>query len=76
MTTVAVPDEHRLLLTATEAARRCSCSVRTWRAWDRAGKTPPPIRIGRSLYWRPEELVAWVEAGCPNRKTWIALRDD
>ncbi len=65
-----------LLLTATDAARRCGCSVRTWRTWDRSGRTPLPIRIGRSLYWRPKELAAWVEAGCPDRATWIAQRDD
>ena len=64
-----------LLLTAEEAAQRCGCSVRTWRTRDRAGLTPPPIRIGRSVYWRPEELVAWVEAGCPNRQTWLEQRD-
>jgi predicted DNA-binding transcriptional regulator AlpA len=62
--------EPPLLLTAAEAATRCGCSLRTWRTRDRLGLTPPPVRIGRSLYWRPEELAAWVEAGCPDRKTW------
>ena len=65
-----------LLLNAAEAAERCGCSVRTWRTWDRAGRTPPPVRIGRSLYWRPNELSGWVEAGCPDRATWVAQRDD
>ena len=73
---VAVKDSLLLLLTAAEAAKRCGCSVRTWRTRDRSGLTPPPIRIGRALYWRPEELVAWVEAGCPDRKTWMVQRDD
>ena len=65
-----------LLLKAAEAAERFGCSVRTWRTWDRAGHSPPPVRIGRSLYWRPNELSAWVEAGCPDRATWVAQRDD
>jgi predicted DNA-binding transcriptional regulator AlpA len=69
-------EDPRLLLTAEEAARRCGCSVRTWRTRDRVGLTPPPVHIGRSLYWRPQELAAWVEAGCPDRETWIAQRDD
>jgi len=73
---VANNNDSPLLLTAAEAARRCGCCVRTWRTRDRAGLTPPPIRIGRSLYWRPEELAACVEAGCPNRQTWIAQRND
>ena len=73
---VADSDNPPLLLNAAEAAARCGCSVRTWRTRDRAGLTPPAIRIGRSVYWRPEELAAWVEAGCPDRETWIARRDD
>ncbi|MBN2292320.1 MAG: helix-turn-helix domain-containing protein [Pirellulales bacterium] len=73
---VAANDTSLLLLNAAQAAERFGCSVRTWRSWDRAGQTPPPVRIGRSLYWRPKELAAWVEAGCPNRATWIAQRDD
>jgi len=35
---------------------------------------PQPVRIGRSLYWRTEELKAWVAAGCPDRGTWIAMQ--
>ena len=65
-----------LLLKAAEAAERFGCSVRTWRTWDRSGRTPPPVRVGRSLYWRPNELAAWVEAGYPDRAAWIAQRDD
>ena len=73
---VACSDNNLLLLTASDAAQRCNCSVRTWRTWNRSGRTPPPIRIGRSLYWRPKDLTGWVEAGCPDRETWMARRDD
>jgi len=73
---VAPTESPLLLLSAAEAARRCGCSVRTWRTWDRSGFTPLPIRIGRSLYWRPQELAAWVEAGCPDRQAWTAQNDD
>ena len=69
-------EDTALLLNAEEAAKLCRCSVRTWRARDRSGLTPPPIRIGRSLYWRPQDLIAWVEAGCPDRKTWLSQNDD
>ena len=73
---VANSENGLLLLNATQAAARCGCSVRTWRTWDRSGRTPLPIRIGRALYWRPKELADWVEAGCPDRETWIAQKDD
>ena len=61
-----------LLLTATQAAQRCGCSERTWRTWHSAGHVPLPVRVGKSLFWRPKELAAWVDAGCPNRKAWLA----
>ena len=59
-----------LLLTAASAAALCDTSVRTWRAWDAAGKIPQPFRIGRATFWRLRDLQAWTEAGCPDRQTW------
>jgi predicted DNA-binding transcriptional regulator AlpA len=58
------------LLRATEAAGLCRVSLRTWRAWDATGKVPQPVRIGRAVFWRLEELRAWVAAGCPDRAAW------
>jgi predicted DNA-binding transcriptional regulator AlpA len=63
-----------LLLRAAQAAALCNTSVRTWRAWDAAGKIPRAIHIGRSTYWRPDELKAWVDAGCPDRVLWETIR--
>lgn len=59
-----------LLLKAPAAAVLCSVSLRTWRAWDAAGRIPLPVRIGRATFWRADELRAWVMAGCPDRQTW------
>ena len=59
-----------LILTAAEAAAIFRKSARSWRNWDATGKNPRPIRIGRSTFWRPEELKAWLAAGCPDRETW------
>lgn len=67
-------DKH-LLLTANQAAALCNVSLRTWRAWDAAGKIPRPVRIGRKVFWRPEELRAWVAAECPDRVTWEPIRE-
>jgi predicted DNA-binding transcriptional regulator AlpA len=39
---------------------------------DAAGRMPRSIRLGRSKRWRIAEVVAWVEAGCPDRATWEA----
>ena len=68
------PDKP-LLLRAADAAAQCSVSVRTWYAWDLAGKVPRPIRMGRTPFWPYEELRAWVAAGCPDRVIWQASRN-
>jgi predicted DNA-binding transcriptional regulator AlpA len=63
-----------LLLTAADSAALCNVSLRTWWAWDAAGKIPRAIRIGHKVFWRPEELKAWVAAGCPERAMWEAMQ--
>ena len=78
-TTLADPGSQELfepfLLRAAQAAARCNMSLRSWRARDATGSIPRAIRIGRSTFWRPEELKAWVAAGCPDRVTWEALQE-
>jgi len=68
------PTRH-LVLTAAAAARLFRVSERTWRAWHAGGQIPEPVQIGRSVFWRPKELVAWVDAGCPDRHTWKVLQE-
>ncbi len=63
-----------LLFGAKKAAELCDCSERRWRDWHALGLIPTPVRIGRAVFWRVDELHAWVEAGCPNRKKWTACR--
>jgi predicted DNA-binding transcriptional regulator AlpA len=58
------------LLTAAEAAAIFRKSARSWRNWDATGQIPRPIRIGRSTFWRAEEIDAWIAAGCPDREVW------
>ena len=64
-----------LLLRPAQAAALCDTSLRTWRSWDVGGRIPQPVRMGRSLYWRLEELKAWVAAGCPDRVTWQTMQE-
>jgi predicted DNA-binding transcriptional regulator AlpA len=74
--TIADGGPAPLLLRADQAAALCNTSARTWRTWDAAGKIPRAIRIGRSTYWRPEELKAWVAAGCPDRRVWRIMQEE
>ena len=32
---------------------------------------PLPIRLGRRVLWRRNELEDWINAGCPARHEWI-----
>jgi len=64
----------QVLLTAGEAAEMFKCTSRTWRQWDAQGKIPQPIRIGRNIYWRNDELLEWIEADCPPRQLWQKIR--
>ena len=65
-----------LLLTARKVAAMCGKSLRTWRTWDSAGFIPQPVRIGRSTFWRIDELKDWIAAGCPKRSVWEVLRSE
>jgi predicted DNA-binding transcriptional regulator AlpA len=70
------PELDPLLVNARTAAVLCGKSLRTWRAWDAAGRIPRPVRIGRSTLWRLEELKAWAAAGCPRREEWELLKEE
>ena len=64
------PRVKKLLYDCTEAASACGVSPKTWRSWHVLGFVPKPVQIGKSLFWRTDELVKWTEAGCPSREDW------
>jgi predicted DNA-binding transcriptional regulator AlpA len=40
-----------------------------------AGKIgPQPIRLGRAVRYRRDELERWIAAGCPDAATWKAMQ--
>jgi predicted DNA-binding transcriptional regulator AlpA len=41
---------------------------------DSAGRIPAGRKLGGSKRWVYSEIVAWVEAGMPDRRTWEAIR--
>lgn len=58
------------LLQAADVAKILNVSIRTLWRLDSASQLPKSLTIGRSRRWRREEIVAWVNAGCPFRKNW------
>ncbi len=63
-----------LLVPAPEAARLCGVSPRTWATLNTLGKTPRAVRLSGRVLWNRRELTAWVDAGCPARIAWEAMR--
>ena len=63
-----------LLIPDTVAAALAGIGRSTWWRLHAAGKTPAAIKMGRSVRWNRAEIVAWIEAGCPDRRTWQAMR--
>jgi excisionase family DNA binding protein len=63
-----------LLLTDREAARLCGLSRSTWHRLRAAGKLPAAVKLGRSCRWRRDELVRWINAACPDARTWTAMQ--
>ena len=63
-----------VLLTDEQAAALCNISRSTlWRLCSE-DKIPPPVRIGGSTRWRLQDLIEWIEMGCPPRDRWEAMR--
>lgn len=61
------PENSRapLLISVSELATILKCSTRTiWRL-DSAGSLPPPVRFGGQVRWRYQEIIDWINQGCP-----------
>ena len=57
-----------MLATVADIARMTRMSTRTlWRLVS-AEEMPEPLRIGRSVRWRLDEIKEWISAGCPSRQ--------
>ncbi len=73
MTTVnsALPAET--LIDAVTLAEKLNVHEVTIRRWQRSGKIPAPVRLGRAVKWRLMEVEEWIAAGCPPRAKWETI---
>ena len=67
-------EQERMALSAAEVAEQLGVSVRHVQALHASGRLPMPIRLGRSVRWRQQELRDWLEAGCPGRDRWETMK--
>lgn len=61
------------LLRRVQAARFCAVAESTWDRYTAAGKNPAPVHLGGAVGWSRRELAAWIDHGCPDRKTWAPI---
>lgn len=62
-----------LIYTRLGLADALQISTRTLDRMLCTGRLPRPVRFGRKLGWRREEVERWLAAGCPSQKEWIML---
>lgn len=63
--TISTNATEPLLLPVERVAELLGISKRTvWRKLS-AGEIVEPLRIGKSVRWRRQDVESWVEQGCP-----------
>ncbi len=53
------------LLEIDEVADLLKCSDRHIRRLCTNGRMPAPIRVGALVRWRRDDILGWIEQGCP-----------
>lgn len=62
------------MMRAKKACAYCDFSLASWWRYDSAGLIPAGLKIAGVKLWRRRELLAWMEASCPPRVEWEALK--
>ena len=55
----------RLFMSVIDISEECGISVTTVWRWTAAGLLPAPLRIGKVVRWRRQDVLDWAERGCP-----------
>jgi len=68
-------NDKALLISAKEASGLLGIGRSLFYEMHSSGRLGPlPIRLGRAVRWQRSELEAWINAGCPARVKWIAIK--
>jgi predicted DNA-binding transcriptional regulator AlpA len=59
-----------ILLNAPEAWTLCHMKKTSWYKSLTLRAIPAPVRIKGTVRWRRQELLDWIEAGCPPQSKW------
>lgn len=69
------PPSERRLITTKQAAALISLGISTFHRHRAAGKIgPSPIKLGKATRWDRVEFDKWIDAGCPDAKSWKSIK--
>lgn len=71
----AAQHAESLLLSRRNAAQLIDVSVATLDRMQAAGKLPRTLAVNGGVRYRREDLVRWIDQGCPDRKAFDAADD-
>lgn len=67
--------DEKLLMGVRDLAAELGISRSTVYKWDELRLIPEKIKLGGKVFWKKVEISAWVDAGCPGRGAWRAMKD-
>jgi predicted DNA-binding transcriptional regulator AlpA len=72
----ATPTANSRLLANVDDAREMlgGISRTTFYSLISSGRTPRPVRVGGRQFFNVTELRDWIDAGCPAREAWEAMK--
>lgn len=59
-----------VLLTKSQVCERLSLSARTLETMVQAGRFPPPVRLGRYVYWSETAIASWLARMFGTQEAW------
>ena len=65
---VEVEKAVKRLLTVPEVAEICGVASETVRRMTDRGAMPMPVRLGRAVRYRLDEIEQWIQDGCPDTR--------
>lgn len=66
-----VEENNPLLITAREAWTLCGMKKSAWYRNLSRKAVPAPVRVNGFVRWRRQELLDWINAGCPSQAKWL-----
>jgi predicted DNA-binding transcriptional regulator AlpA len=60
-----------VLLTKAQVCERLSLSARTLETMVQAGRFPPPVRLGKCVYWTERAVASWLARAFGAQEAWL-----